>query len=113
MARIIRHEVFGICPIHGLVNNVKRNTLDTGELANLCPRCAAEGGIRMRADGKPSYVKTVVAYPRKIEVVTRNGFGSTPSACGGKCTSGKRSCDCKCGGRCHGAGKCYCVEGVK
>lgn len=28
--------------------------------------------------------------------------------CNGVCLNGKRSCDCKCRGRCHGAGKCYC-----
>lgn len=111
MARIIRHEVYGICPTHGLVEKVKRNTLDNGTVADLCPRCAAEGGIRIREDGQRSYVKTVVTEVRRIEIVTRSG-GAAPSACGGRCTSGKRSCDCKCGGRCHGAGRCYCV-GVK
>lgn len=26
--------------------------------------------------------------------------------CTGHCTSGKRSCDCRCMGKCHGAGRC-------
>lgn len=37
----------------------------------------------------------------------------TPKAgeqCNGKCLNGKHSCSCHCGGRCHGAGHCYCND---
>ena len=28
--------------------------------------------------------------------------------CGSACLNGKRTCGCRCGGMCHGAGKCIC-----
>jgi hypothetical protein len=40
--------------------------------------------------------------------ITIRGHGASGRPCGGACTSGKRSCDCKCNGLCHGAGRCYC-----
>jgi hypothetical protein len=58
----------------------------------------------------PSYVKTVVTNVRKIELVRRNGYGAPQKPCAGACTSGKRSCDCRCAGRCHGMGRCLCGE---
>src|SRR5437764_12671834 len=36
----------------------------------------------------------------------------TGTECRGVCINGKHSCDCKCRGRCHGAGTCYCVKVV-
>lgn len=30
------------------------------------------------------------------------------SECGAACLNGQRSCDCRCLGRCHGAGRCSC-----
>jgi hypothetical protein len=30
--------------------------------------------------------------------------------CGGACLNGKTNCDCRCNGRCHGAGVCSCGQ---
>lgn len=52
------------------------------------------------------YVKPVQSDTvRQIKVA--DPFTTTNAKpCNGHCTSGKRSCDCRCNGRCHGAGKC-------
>jgi hypothetical protein len=49
-------------------------------------------------------VKTIATSVRKIEIDNTKPKSGRP--CGAICTSGKRSCDCRCNGRCHGAGKC-------
>jgi hypothetical protein len=105
MARITGHARFGDCPVHGdAVSHIWQGTLDDGTVAWLCRECAEVK--RVRPDGQPSFVKVVVTNVRSIQLVNRNGYGAQPKACGGACTSGKRSCDCRCGGRCHGAGRC-------
>jgi len=40
-------------------------------------------------------------------ITLRNGATST-RGCDGSCIHGKTSCNCRCQGRCHGAGACYC-----
>jgi len=42
-------------------------------------------------------------------VILRKGPVSTRE-CDGACLNGKTSCNCKCNGRCHGAGNCYCAK---
>jgi hypothetical protein len=32
--------------------------------------------------------------------------------CGGACLGGKRTCSCRCGGKCHGLGICVCGGGA-
>jgi hypothetical protein len=54
-----------------------------------CPICGVDGvliGIKIR--------NPVKGKPRTV--------------CGGPCLNGQRSCDCRCYGRCHGAGTCQC-----
>lgn len=51
--------------------------------------------------------RTTVLVPTYRQVAVRLSFSRT-RGCDGVCTSGKQSCDCRCAGRCHGAGKCYC-----
>lgn len=41
-------------------------------------------------------------------VITMRPAGSKAEECNGACLSGRRSCSCHCGGRCHGAGVCSC-----
>jgi hypothetical protein len=48
------------------------------------------------------------AYPKMVQIKTRSTRGGGKSECGGACLNGKTSCDCKCNGRCHGAGDCQC-----
>ena len=43
--------------------------------------------------------------------IAMRGRGASGRPCGGACTSGKRSCDCRCEGLCHGAGRCRCGGG--
>ena len=46
--------------------------------------------------------------PRMVHINTRNAKSGRKTECGGACLNGKTSCDCKCNGRCHGAGECQC-----
>lgn len=45
---------------------------------------------------------------RRIKI--RDHYRKDRSRCSGVCLNGKHSCDCRCGGRCHGAGECKCGE---
>jgi hypothetical protein len=47
---------------------------------------------------------------RRIDIRTRSL--RLTDQCNGVCLNGKKTCDCKCRGRCHGAGKCFCGEVV-
>lgn len=102
MARTQAVTKFGDCPTHGTITEVFRSNLDDGTAANLCGLCAKTR--RTRPDGMSSFVKVVLDNIRTIRIVDR-GMG-TDKPCNGKCTSGKTSCDCRCKGRCHGAGRC-------
>lgn len=105
MARTTGYATFGDCAVHGeAISEIFESTTDEGQRAWMCNICSKQS--RVRADGMPSFVKTVVSNVRKIRLVNRNGFNETAKPCNGKCTSGKTSCDCRCGGRCHGAGRC-------
>ncbi len=55
-----------------------------------CPKCGVAGEL-LTFDLRDN--------PRKPE---------RKSECSGPCLAGKRSCDCRCRGRCHGAGVCSC-----
>jgi hypothetical protein len=44
--------------------------------------------------------------PRREIKTTAGAAKYAVNPCNGQCTSGKRSCDCRCGGKCHGAGRC-------
>lgn len=46
---------------------------------------------------------------RLISITMRARFGGPAPKCGGSCLNGKTSCDCRCNGRCHGAGACRCA----
>lgn len=104
MARTVAVKTFGDCPTHGLaIEEVFRSCLDDGTAANLCGLCAKIR--RVRPDGMPSFVKQILTNVRKIQLVNR-GLGIAQGECKGACLSGKRSCDCKCKGKCHGMGVC-------
>ncbi len=54
--------------------------------------------------------KALKARPLPLRVITMRKpklHGEAPR-CGGACINGKTSCDCRCNGRCHGAGQCFC-----
>ncbi len=104
MARTLAVKTFGDCTTHGqAIENVFRSTLDNGEVADMCGLCAKTR--RTRDDGAPSFVKVVMTNVRKVALVDR-GNGAKQGECKGACLAGKRSCDCKCAGRCHGMGVC-------
>ncbi len=54
-----------------------------------CPKCAKVGVIVAIEIRKPAP-------------------GKGRSECSAACLNGKRSCDCRCFGKCHGAGTCKC-----
>jgi hypothetical protein len=49
--------------------------------------------------------------PREVNGLPKHLRSKYGSKCDGRCTSGKRNCDCKCGGLCHGCGECVCGTG--
>lgn len=105
MARTTGYKTFGDCPVHGqAIEQTFRTNLDDGSAGVVCGICCKTK--RTHPDGMPSFVKTVLTNVRTIQLVNRNGYGVASKACGGACTSGKRSCDCVCQGTCHGMGKC-------
>ena len=81
----------------------------------VCQGCGAV--VRVWLAGRPVNVPTSgsMAVPlhkrRQIDVAT--GATARHGKCGGACLGGKRSCDCQCGGFCHGAGTCRCAERVE
>jgi hypothetical protein len=60
-----------------------------------CPRC-----------------KDKLTKRRLIEVYSNEGAvddeEEAKAKCMSVCVNGSRTCNCRCQGRCHGAGKCYC-----
>lgn len=84
---------YGDCAMHGAAVEIKSN----GKF--YCAQCGDwPAPLGHGAD---------IANVRRIETPR------TPNAaehCSGKCVNGKHSCSCQCGGRCHGAGTCYCAE---
>jgi hypothetical protein len=50
------------------------------------------------------------ADPHMVQIQTRTYAGFTRTRCGAACLAGRVSCDCRCNGRCHGAGRCRCHD---
>lgn len=70
-----------------------RAEVQVGPLAPALARCAT--------CGTPATFATITVRVRFA--------GQAAPRCGGACLAGKRSCDCRCNGRCHGAGVCRCA----
>jgi hypothetical protein len=105
MAQTIGYKTFGDCSVHGpAIEHVFRTNADDGRTVNVCKLCAQTP--RVRPDGAPSFVKNEMTNVRTIKLVNRNGYGAPKNECKSACLTGKRSCDCKCNGRCHGNGVC-------
>jgi hypothetical protein len=51
--------------------------------------------------------RTTFVAPTVRNVKIRRGPVSS-RGCDGACLNGKTSCNCRCKGRCHGAGECHC-----
>jgi hypothetical protein len=90
-----RIRQFFACPVHGAITSehVDRN----GQGQHIC-YVLAPNGLRCRQ---------LVSVRRVEHTQHPNGF---TTKCGPRCTSGKTHCDCKCGGLCHGLGKCVCGQ---
>ena len=91
-----------------------------------CPACGtAKAGdfldfdVERDAAGRPllrdgKYRKTLPCptckAPVRFRAITIRSRkpGRPAPRCGGACLNGKRSCDCQCNGRCHGASECRC-----
>jgi len=70
-----------------------------------CPGCAAV--VRVWVNGRPLACGTLQHNRRPIE--TKTGPAARRGKCSAVCLNGKRSCDCRCNGKCHGAGVCRCT----
>jgi hypothetical protein len=67
-----------------------------------CPGCRKIARVWVR--DRP----TDVAEHKRRAIDVATGPRARRGKCGGACLNGKRSCDCQCRGRCHGAGTCQC-----
>ena len=99
------------CPTHG---SLTLRQAAIGQTA-YCPACAATWPTAWRGVLGTSSAHQVWDPPmpthrvRSIKCGDRARRG-TGHQCDGRCLSGKRHCDCKCKGRCHGQGVCSCGQ---
>ena len=69
-----------------------------------CPGCGEI--VRVELRGRMVSTPVGTAHKRRaIEIVVGR---SKVGRCNGLCLNGKRSCDCRCRGACHGRGQCGC-----
>ena len=107
--RILRH--YGDCPTHGPSVEFRCN----GHY--YCGQCADAWTARVEAGERnipriPDYRPDHRGRCPEINLRTIDTPARVTSTvpCNGRCTSGKHACECHCGGRCHGAGRCFCGE---
>ena len=89
------------CEIHGAAITISSCGSKNGRPLWFCTECndtAPSLGISGRG-GELSNIRSITLRP--------NHSGHSHK-CDGSCLNGKHSCDCKCHGRCHGAGTCMC-----
>lgn len=89
MAQVITAR-YGDCELHGAAVKLIRTDFTVYE----CEEC------------HKSYRRSTVTNLRAVEVPAKGPKAG--KKCDGRCVNGKHACDCHCGGRCHGAGECYC-----
>lgn len=107
--RLYGETYWADCPIHGTLPALVRtdvrsgrtvvwvpsenNTIKSSENFELvCPQC------KEFVPGRK--IKAEAAY------IALKNPDLHISECDGRCLTGKRSCDCRCGGACHGRGTC-------
>lgn len=102
---------YGDCPTHGTSVEFGCNG------RYYCIACNAEWVARINAGERVITPTTLYKMDHRgacPEInLRRIDTPKTPKAgeqCNGKCLNGKHSCSCHCGGRCHGAGTCYCND---
>lgn len=88
------YHSFGTCPVHGPDSELTR--AGSKFFCTACGIAPAPFGY-----GVAITAARTIATPNRIKHA---------ETCSAKCTTGKHSCSCKCGGRCHGAGTCYCAD---
>lgn len=101
-------RTFADCPVHGRVPAVKDRWTETRIVHGV--RWPREKSAVLASDrylGPDAVVFCGTcdgpASPVRIKV---RGNGISEKPCGGACLNGRTSCDCRCGGLCHGAGAC-------
>ena len=107
------------CPFHGTIRQDRFEPVDTrGNPSKWTYRCPAAGPLEMPYEHTsirygtetlmlPIWKCPVATKVREVKVPVK-GYGAILHECDGRCLSGKHFCQCKCGGRCHGAGSCSC-----
>lgn len=85
---------FGTCEIHGA--DVPLTRAGSKFFCTQCGQAPAPFGFGV-----------AITTVRTIQTPKRHHNTET---CSGKCINGKHTCACQCGGRCHGAGTCYCND---
>lgn len=103
------HTYWLDCPTHGLLSLTVAPLYRVAQ----CPACAAVAPCRIVEKPYGLCYKVfdppLPEYRVRIVSVGRKAQHGRGHQCDGRCLSGKRHCDCKCEGRCHGAGVCSCV----
>ena len=84
---------YGDCPVHGVAVELRSGGWDSRTGAHYyCYQCGPHHAV---------------TNARRLDVPTRPRDRTTE--CDSRCLNGKVRCDCRCGGRCHGAGECLCL----
>ena len=104
-------RLWGECPTHGRVK--PRSYIETRtERVNGMP---FEKHYKYYLATSPDiYRKGTKVYCPEMDgeietvLIKLRGNGGEGTRCGSACLAGKKTCDCKCGGQCHGAGVCNC-----
>ena len=79
-----------------------------------CPTHGVVKATLTYEEKKPVYLCCVIDCFKQVErprYVHFSDVSTAPDAnrhCDQRCVVGSRSCNCKCGGMCHGLGRCVC-----
>jgi len=107
------HRLFVDCPTHGpgrpyaLVRSGARFVHGVAYPAEIYDMPVALRPGVSEASPDHALCSKCLAFVPTRDIAIR-GSGRPTTSCGGACLAGKRSCDCRCRGLCHGAGSCVC-----
>ena len=102
------HTYWITCDTHGLLS------LPVAPIYRVarCPECERAAPVRIHQEpyklAYKVYDPPLAEYRVRTIQVGRKAHAGRGHECDGRCLNGKKSCDCRCQGRCHGQGSCSC-----